>query len=158
MRYLCYRCYIICDKHVHSLCWEVITKIARSPHLGIWATRKYNKSVEISDKLASLCFKSVGKAHKCHVFIGHAYRLQAMCYQVMCTSPKHYVDKYRQHTRILECRSMQEMQHARGVCTLESSNWYKYGTNVQGSIPAILDHRLRSGLVLFVNSWFKTEL
>ena len=32
----------------------VVTKIARSPHLGIWATRKYNESAEIGGKLASL--------------------------------------------------------------------------------------------------------
>ena len=151
----CYGCYIICDKYAHTLCWKAITKNARSPHLGTWATCRYDKSVEIGDILASLCFKSVGKAHKCHkygVFIGRAYRLQAMCYQVMRISPNHYAGKYRQHTRTFECRSMQEMQQAHGVCALESSSWYKYGTNVQGSISAILDHRLKSGLVLFVNS------
>ena len=68
-------------------------------------TRKYDEPVEIGDKLTLLCFESIGKAHKCHkysVFIGHAYRLQAMCYLLMCTSPKHYVGKDRQHTRILE--------------------------------------------------------
>ena len=35
-------------------------------------------------------------------FIGHAYRLQAICYLLMRTSPKHYVGKDCQHTRILE--------------------------------------------------------
>ena len=66
----------------------VVTKITRLPHLGIWVTLKYGESVEIGDKLASLCFESIGKAHKyhkCGVFIGHAYRLQAMCYLLMPT-------------------------------------------------------------------------
>ena len=35
-------------------------------------------------------------------FIGHAYGLQAICYLLMRTSPKHYVGKDCQHTRILE--------------------------------------------------------
>jgi hypothetical protein len=61
-------------------------------NLGIWATCKYNKSVEIVEKLASLCFKSFGKAHKhckCCVFIGHAYwldPLKAMCFLLMRTT------------------------------------------------------------------------
>ena len=126
-----------------GLCWYfrkvcvfsiavVVMKIARSPHLGIWATCKYDKSVEIGDKLASLCLQSIGKAHECHkygVFVGHAYRLQAMCYLLMRTSPKHYVGKDCQHTRILELAApaacagqCSKMQHARGVCALESSS------------------------------------
>ena len=160
MCHSCYRCYIICDKYAHSFCWKAITKITWSSYLGIWANHKYDESVQISNELASLCFKSVGKAHECHkysVFIGNAYWLQAMCYQLMRTSPKLYVGKYYQHTRTPECRSMQEMQHADGVCALESSSWHKYGAYVQASISAIFDHRQRSGLVLFVNSWFKTE-
>ena len=44
----------------------------------------------------------------------------------MRTSPKHYVGKDRQHTRILELAAPAEqcskMQHARGVCALESSS------------------------------------
>ena len=42
----------------------ISTKIARSGDLGIWATRKYNLSVNIVEKLASVCFKSFGKADK----------------------------------------------------------------------------------------------
>ena len=93
-------------------------KTARSPHLGIWATRKYDESVEIGDKLASICIGKAHECHKCGVFIGHAYRLQAMYSLLMRTSTKHYVGKDRQHTRILELASMQDtrkMQHARGV-------------------------------------------
>ena len=88
----------------------VVTKIARSPHLGIWATRKYDESVEIGDKLVSLCFELIGKAYECHkycVFVGHAYRLQAVCDLLMRTSPKNYVGKDRQHNRVLEQVAMQ---------------------------------------------------
>ena len=35
-------------------------------------------------------------------FIGHAYRLQAMCYLLIRTGPKHYVGKNRQHACILK--------------------------------------------------------
>ena len=31
-------------------------------------TYKYDESVEIGIKLASLCFKSIGKAHECHKY------------------------------------------------------------------------------------------
>jgi hypothetical protein len=56
----------------HSVCVSVVcclssvvrTKITRSRHLGTSAIRKHNESLEIVDKLASLCFKSLGKAHK----------------------------------------------------------------------------------------------
>ena len=56
------------DKAIGFVCLSsvVIIKIARSPHLGIWATRKYKKSVEVSEKLASLCFESIDKAHESH--------------------------------------------------------------------------------------------
>ena len=46
----------------------VVTKITRSPHLGTWATRKYDETVEIGDKLASICFESIGKPHECHKY------------------------------------------------------------------------------------------
>ena len=65
----------------HRLLSVVVTKITRSPDLGIWAAHKYNETVKICKKLASLCFESFGKVHECHkycVFIGHTYRLQAM--------------------------------------------------------------------------------
>ena len=98
-------------------------------------TRKYDESVEIINKLALLCFESIGKAHECHrygVFIGHTFQLQAMCYLLMCKVPKHYVGKDRQHTRILELarcavhtgklHDTRKMQRARRVCALESSS------------------------------------
>ena len=53
------------------------TKIARSRDLGISATRNHNESVEIGEKLASVCFNYFGTAHERHkqsFFIGHAYR------------------------------------------------------------------------------------
>ena len=53
-------------------------KIARSGHLGIWVTSKYNKSIQVIENLSSLCFKFFGKAHKHRkhcVFIGDTYQL-----------------------------------------------------------------------------------
>ena len=101
----------------------VVVKIARSPHLGISSvTCKYDKSIEIGDKLASLYFKSIGKAHECHkygVFIGHAYRLQAMCYLLMHTSLKHYT---RASSRRRSIQDTHKMQRTCGVCALESSS------------------------------------
>ena len=44
----------------------VTTKIARSKHLGISGTRKYNESVEVGEKLASECLESSGMAYKLH--------------------------------------------------------------------------------------------
>ena len=41
-------------------------KIARSWDLGTSATRKYNESVEIGEKLASGCLESSGMAYKLH--------------------------------------------------------------------------------------------
>ena len=42
------------------------TKIATSRDLGISATRKHNESIEIGDKLASVCFDTFGMAHERH--------------------------------------------------------------------------------------------
>ena len=55
--------------HAQGVMWSVLssvvsTKIARSGDLGIWATRKYNVSVNIAEKLASVCLESFGKAHE----------------------------------------------------------------------------------------------
>ena len=66
----------------------VITKIARSPHLGIWATYKYDESVEIGKKLASNRLTRPTNVYRYGVFNGHAYRLQAMCSLLMRRSPK----------------------------------------------------------------------
>ena len=41
-------------------------KIARSWDLGTSATRKYNESVNIGEKLASGCLESSGTAYKLH--------------------------------------------------------------------------------------------
>ena len=42
----------------------LMPKIARSGDLGIWATRKYNLSVGIVEKLTSIRFESFGKVHE----------------------------------------------------------------------------------------------
>ena len=42
----------------------VSTKIARSGDLGVWVTRKYSISIDIVEKLASLCFESFGKVYE----------------------------------------------------------------------------------------------
>ena len=47
----------------------VTTKIAKSWHLGISATRKYNESVEIGEKLASEYIESSGTAYKLHKYM-----------------------------------------------------------------------------------------
>ena len=63
----------------------VVTKIARSGHLDIWETCRYNETVEMGKKLALLCFELLGKAHECHkycVFIDHTYWL--LCWPCMC--------------------------------------------------------------------------
>jgi hypothetical protein len=41
-------------------------KIAISRDLGTWATRKHNESIELGEKLASVCFKSRDTIHECH--------------------------------------------------------------------------------------------
>ena len=38
----------------------VATKIARSRHLGTCLIRKYNKSVKVGEKMASVCLESSG--------------------------------------------------------------------------------------------------
>ena len=76
--------------HAQQLVLSVVnTKITRSRDLGIWATRMHNKSVNIIEKLAPLCFKSSAKAHerrKTGVFIGHAYQLHPLCFLLMHTT------------------------------------------------------------------------
>ena len=47
------------------------------------------------------------ECHKYSVFVGHPYRLQAMCDLLMRISPKHYVSKDRQYDRILEQAAIQ---------------------------------------------------
>ena len=44
----------------------VTTKIARSWHLGTWSIRKYNKSAEVGEKLASVYLELSGMAYKRH--------------------------------------------------------------------------------------------
>jgi hypothetical protein len=70
------------DLSVRYLSSVVRTKIARSRHLGTSAIRKHNESVEIVDKLASLCFESLGKAHerrKYGVLLGTPINRAPMC-------------------------------------------------------------------------------
>jgi hypothetical protein len=61
-----------------SVC-PVDTKIAISRDLGTWATRNYNKSIELGEKLASVGFKSrdrIQEGHKYCLFVpnrSHAY-------------------------------------------------------------------------------------
>ena len=114
----------------------IVTKITRSPHLGILETHRYNETVEIGKKQASLCFKymymSLDKAHKCHkhcVFVDHAYRLVAMCFLLMHTIVQlQYVGRDYQYTRAQGAgQSGQDTASdaalARGVCALKSSSW-----------------------------------
>ena len=53
-----------------SVCTSVVvvvgTKIATLGDLGIGATRKHDESVEISEKLASVCLDFFGMAHEHH--------------------------------------------------------------------------------------------
>ena len=49
----CARGKAISLSHLSSV---VVTKIIRSPHLGIWVTRKYKKSVEIGKKNLHLLY------------------------------------------------------------------------------------------------------
>ena len=109
-------------------------KIATSLDLGIWATHKCNESVEIGEKLASVCLIlwHGPQASQIVSFVGHAYRqclIQAMCFLLMHTTCRAYVGKGRQQT--YTCRSMLLLQlwdidadAARGVlvCALESSS------------------------------------
>jgi hypothetical protein len=51
-----------------SVCLSVCTKIAISSYrdLGAWVTRQQNESIELSEKLASVCFKSRDTIHERH--------------------------------------------------------------------------------------------
>jgi hypothetical protein len=50
-----------------SVCMSVCRlSSARSRHLGVSATRKHNKSIELGEKLASVCFKSRDMIHESH--------------------------------------------------------------------------------------------
>ena len=53
------------------------------------------ETVGISERLASLCFESLGKAHKCHnhgVFIGHTYQRLTVCFLLMREIVQLYYD------------------------------------------------------------------
>ena len=52
--------------HVVVVVVVVHKKTTRSWDLGTSAIRKYNKSVEVGEKLASGCFESSGTAYKLH--------------------------------------------------------------------------------------------
>ena len=120
-------------KAINFVCHCLSSVVSRD--LGIWATCKHNESVEISEKLASVCFDSFGTAHERHkkcVFVSHAYwphllgLLQAMCFLLMCTTHLAYVGKGCQQTHTCTCRSMLLLQlsdtcrcNARGMCSGE---------------------------------------
>ena len=55
----------------------ISTKIARSQKLGVWQSALCHQIVEIHEKLCSVCFKLLRKAHKHYkscIFTGHTYR------------------------------------------------------------------------------------
>ena len=54
-------------KVIGFVCLSIVTtKITRSQHLGTWSIHKYNESVEVGEKLASVCLKWSGTAYKHH--------------------------------------------------------------------------------------------
>ena len=99
-----------------SVCPSVVTmKIARSRHLGTWATRKRDQSVGISDKLAWMCFKSLGTVHERHkwrLFVGHrshAYRPYPLLGWLRSSTLQVYL-----------CRNLQILaKRAQGMCSRE---------------------------------------
>ena len=70
----------------------------KSPHLdwdlGTWVIHKYNKSVEVGDKLATICLESSGTAYKHQkqcILVGHRSHAHrpcplciCMCFLLMC--------------------------------------------------------------------------
>jgi hypothetical protein len=92
-----------------SVCLSSVSTKIGSGHLGIWRTRKYNKSVEI---LVSICFKSFGKAHEHrnrYVFVGHAYRPYPLLPRhVSCAQPS---TMHRQGSSISSVQALQLSMH-----------------------------------------------
>ena len=134
-----------------SVCPSVIvivvgTKIARSQALGICVCCKYNKSVDICEKLVSVCFKLLDMAHQryklcifcsaCLWFIdrthsvgyhtcANAARLCMLdlnvgkgCQVVQCVPATTALSGLFQYQTILRYIGCR----AHGVCTLESSS------------------------------------
>ena len=74
--------------HVQGVKYFVcyLSTMQKSRDLGIWATRKHNKSVEIVEKLASIMLQIIlegARVSQMLCFIGHTcqhYPLQAMCH------------------------------------------------------------------------------
>ena len=77
----------------------VSTKIAKSQKIGVWQSALCHQTVESHEKLCSVRFKSLRKAHehyKSCVFTGHAYRPHlAMHMHVHVLFPLCMLDFYR---------------------------------------------------------------
>ena len=129
----------------------VVMKMARSPHVGIWATRKDDESVEVGEKLASLCFESINKVHEYHKYnvlmatpIDCRPCALCSCAQVQSSMPVEIVNilAYSRHSSG-QCRRSWEMQHARGVCALESSSSVCYVWIISWSLGLVPYYRLQ---------------
>ena len=55
----------VCHR-LSSVVIVVSMKIAKSRDLGIGMTLKHNESIEVGEKIASVCFDSFGTAHESH--------------------------------------------------------------------------------------------
>jgi hypothetical protein len=113
-----------------SVCLSVDKKIGISRHLGTWATRNHNESVEIVEKSATLCFESFGKAHVHPEYsvlfatpINHTCVHYAHAHNLVLN---HYVGKGRQQAYILlQCAAADALRDAYAACgiyTLQSSS------------------------------------
>ena len=100
-------------------------------------TLKHNESVQIGEKLASVCFDSIGKPHERQIvrFVGHAYR--------PCPVHAGHVLPAHAHNWPSIGKSCQQLINAapsllrynyaaaaRGVCALDSSSYY-YATYIR---------------------------
>ena len=144
--------------HVQGVKWSVLsvvvsTKITRSEDLGIWATHKYSISVDIVEKLASLCFESFGKAHVHHKYFillaMHKGRQQAYA----CRWRWHGMERLSSLTLTLQ--HVGYVLYSIGVgryWTLEGLNTYDHAHFVSNHA-----HFVRLWLLSWVSQW-KNEL
>ena len=126
------------DKVISLSVVVVTTKITRSRHLGIWATRKCNQSVGISEELAWMCFESFVTVYVSIVLlvivappIDRAHWLALL--HLHCKWP----GRDRRHYRSIFVQNRLQMLE-RGVCVLESSSWM----SVLFSLVSVLIHRI----------------
>ena len=96
------------------------TKFARSGDLGVWATHKYNISVDIVEKLASLCFKSFGKAHASASQILYFVGLSTLPTELSAHAHNlaQYAGKGLQQAAGMELSDINIDTAARGACAL----------------------------------------